>query len=70
RTLRIYLDGVLQSSMITTGGDGRLKKSKRFRIARTNFYTPFKGIIDEVAVYNRALTPQEITALVKRWEKD
>ncbi len=57
--LKVYVDGVLQATQAMTGSG----------ISKTGYigfddYTPapeyFKGIIDEVAIYNRALSEDEI----------
>ncbi len=66
-TLSLYLNGALNNS---TQGVFSLDNSsqplligKEFVLVGDNWYRWFKGIIDDIAIWNRALTQQEITAL-------
>lgn len=67
--LKIYIDGSLNSSCAETRVPD--KNNHSLRIGRRNnpedepWYSlvPFEGIIDEVAIYNRALIPEEIKQL-------
>jgi prepilin-type N-terminal cleavage/methylation domain-containing protein len=56
-TVRLYLDGVLQKSSVKTAeystGFMRIGQSK-------NGGSKFAGVIDELAIYNRALTEQQL----------
>ena len=58
----LYLDGVLNSE--AEGGNPRVASNYPLLIGRHNFSAPydwpFNGSIDEVAIYDRALTPDEI----------
>ena len=63
--LRIYLDGEIQN--ITIGGAGNLRNkenTRRFTIGRRQkggigqTHSYFKGVVDEIAVYNRAVSGQ------------
>ncbi len=58
----LYLDGVLNSEV--EGGNPRVSSNYPLLIGRHNFNAPydwpFNGSIDEVAIYDRALTPGEI----------
>jgi len=58
--VRIYINGVVDN---TQGFDGELKHNgENFLIGtRTSDNLHFKGVIDEVRVYNRALSEAEIT---------
>lgn len=64
-TLKLYIDGILQSNQITLGGD--LRQSDPANIynwyigkATNGFAYVWDGLLDEVAIYNYALTPQQI----------
>ena len=71
RYMRIYKDGVLQNQVTTmheqplanVGGD--LVIGKRSPII-DSFSTVFAGTLDEIRIYNRALTDREITALAEQ----
>ena len=65
--LKIYVNSVLDN---TTQGIYSLDNSseplyfgKEFTLVGNNWYRWFKGQIDDIAIYNRALTPEEVTAL-------
>jgi len=65
RTLRLYLDGVLVDTE-TDPSTGALALDAPDVIGRRNTCTTdnvFNGIIDEVSIYNRALTDQEVQGL-------
>ena len=63
-TVGIFVDGVLQASRPNAGF---LPSVNRFRIGDhapgAGWVNPFQGLIDEVSVYDRALTADEIVAL-------
>lgn len=68
--LKIYFDGEIQNTAIGGAGDLRNKEAtRRFVIGRRQkggtgqTHSYFEGVIDEIAVYNRALTDQEAKAL-------
>ena len=62
--LRLYVDGVLESTATdTTTGDTTNDLAIGIGARRTTAAGPFNGLIDEVRVYNRALTPAEIKRL-------
>ena len=60
-TLAIYVDGVLDASALKSLGtiDSVLSMGK----AISGGWTPFKGLIDEVELFDRALSPAEIRAI-------
>jgi len=64
-TLRLYVNGVLRSSTAASGGIGastaplRIGGNTVFSVPGTEY---FAGLIDEVRIYNRALSAAEITA--------
>jgi len=65
KTVKFYVNGVLIGTAVdnTTGAlanDGPDYIGRRYPCADN---TPFNGLIDEVAVYNRALTDSEVLAL-------
>ncbi len=61
-TLKIYIDGVLKNSNILSATSGPIQSSTtQLSIgARHDSLGPVKGIIDEVKMYNRALSSSEI----------
>lgn len=62
----IYVDGVSVWTFQPTSLSGSLSNAEPFRIGvhpQTGFNGWYKGVIDEVTVYRRALTSTEITAL-------
>jgi uncharacterized protein (TIGR02145 family) len=66
--LKTYVNGILQNStaappafQINTSGTSGI--SIGVSNAANGFWSPFKGYIDDIAIYNRALTQQEITQL-------
>ncbi|MFZ9660461.1 MAG: LamG-like jellyroll fold domain-containing protein [Chitinophagaceae bacterium] len=65
---KIYVDGVLKDSHNWTGTAGPCTTSSLWKIGgtRTGSMTWFNGKIDDVRVYDRALTPAEIEYLFKQ----
>jgi hypothetical protein len=60
-TLRLYVDGTQVATRAVTGG--LLNSAGALRIGGNNVWGEwFKGLIDEVRVYERALTAAEIQA--------
>lgn len=59
-TVRLYMDGVLKETQ--TGASAPVGSDGMFRIGGTAVYANefFKGLIDEVRVYDEALTPAEL----------
>jgi hypothetical protein len=62
--MRVYLDGS-QSSIVTPMAGTLTNTAKNFAIGKLGEWGSgnFNGLIDEVRVYNRALSPSEITSL-------
>lgn len=60
-TTRIYIDGVLQNYILTTLVPNFASSSLVVGSNNTSQY--FKGAIDEIGIWNRALTPLEISKL-------
>src|SRR5262249_14256211 len=65
-TMRLYVNGVLDSSATTTLGPLQITStpliigsSQRNGVEQTFF----QGLVDEVEIFNRALTPDEILAI-------
>jgi hypothetical protein len=61
--LQIYLNGTLQNSVL--GPSNILSNTDNLEIGGPDGSAYFKGGIDEVRIWNRALTPQEIEASYK-----
>jgi glucose/arabinose dehydrogenase len=59
-TERLYVNGALVASQPLTGALGTV--AGNFRIGTTRSSEWFNGAIDEVAVYNKALTPAQVQA--------
>ena len=59
-TLAIYINGVLAG---TASGTLGTSSSEPFKIGASDVYGGFNGWIDEVAIYNRALSANEIAAI-------
>jgi hypothetical protein len=59
-TQRLYVNGVQVSSRAQTGAI--LVTGSPLRIGGNSFAEYFRGIIDEVRIYNRALSAAEIQA--------
>jgi len=62
---RIYVNGVLKNSVSLTGNIhlNSMPFTMGYKVAGDNAY--FKGVIDEVRVYNRAFSPSEVPSLVR-----
>ncbi len=63
--LKIYVDGLLADSASTTAAkaDTCSPSNLRFGKAWNGDSSPFFGALDDISIYNRALSQQEITAL-------
>jgi len=59
--IKLYVDNVLKGDVAGPAGVNNLKRTNNY-IGRSNYSADayFKGLIDEVRVYNRALTASEI----------
>jgi hypothetical protein len=65
----VYLDGVQAAS--TAAGTGAIATTQNLTIGAYTLGSPsryFNGVIDEVRVYNRALTSSEIRSLMLGYE--
>ncbi|MBI2582036.1 hypothetical protein HYV87_02840, partial [Candidatus Woesearchaeota archaeon] len=64
--LSLYINGIMNASNVSQG-HGKLRDSGRFELG--NFFpthtTPFNGTIDEVMVFNRSLSLEQIQALYR-----
>ena len=64
--MRIYVNGTLNNSTVSTGTAINSSGSLNIGAQTSTYYDgtyhnfPFKGVIDEAAIYNRALTSDEI----------
>ena len=56
--MKIFLDGLFRTSLANTGN--LQSSASDVYIGRQGTITPFKGIIDEMLMYNRALTDAEV----------
>ncbi|MBN1809606.1 MAG: LamG domain-containing protein [Planctomycetes bacterium] len=65
---RIYYNGVLQPSTSAPWNGSITYKDSEMAVGRQKDYTDryFKGIIDEVSIYNRALTSDEVQSRFSR----
>jgi len=66
--LKLYIDGVLDGTAVETTVGNIDSSGTNFAIgalntAGTSFYHPFNGLIDDVRIYNRALSASEIAGL-------
>ncbi|MCA9062435.1 MAG: DUF1553 domain-containing protein [Planctomycetaceae bacterium] len=62
--VRIYVDGVVKEWEIEQDGlTESIQTDVPLHIGRRSSSTPFKGLIDEVRLYNRALSAEEVSAL-------
>jgi hypothetical protein len=59
-TFKIYVNGVLENSVVHTG---TMTSVTGYDIGGSPGLTSFPGLIDEVRIYNRALSAEEIQAL-------
>ncbi|MCE0538792.1 signal peptidase I [Kineosporia rhizophila] len=63
-TVRIFRDGVVGGTSPTVTGPGQLvSTATKVAVGAPSFSESFRGQVDEVAVWNRALTPAEIASL-------
>lgn len=62
-TVRIYKDGVAGGSATVTGAGQLVSTSSRVTVGAPGFNESALGQMDEVAIWDRALTPAEITTL-------
>lgn len=67
---KLYVNGILQNSQPSLSGVGSLTNSEPFRVGRVagsaanpNPLQAFDGFIDELSIYNRALSTSEIQAI-------
>ena len=63
KTAELYVDGVRQSTNTHTGSLTGVGTTRTFEIGREDTINYLTGLIDEVRVYNRALSPDEIKRL-------
>ncbi len=61
--LYIYVDGNLDATPVTDTIVSTLTGTEPFRLGKHNMGGYFNNIIDEVGVWNRALSPSEVSAL-------
>ena len=61
--LRIYVNGVLEATTITSGNLDPSVQPLQIGGFSVNFQNCFSGQIDEASLYNRALTQDEITSI-------
>jgi hypothetical protein len=65
----VYINGIKDENSVSTSSGGVGTNTKKFTIGVLHtgaWYYYFKGIIDEVAIYNRALSAEEIWQLYQR----
>jgi len=61
---QLYINGVLDTNGASTAAVGDLSNNRPFRLgAESDGEGPFQGQLDEVRIYNRVLTPAEVTRL-------
>ena len=65
-TAEIYLDGVLGATHTFTGTPLMMKPDQVLRIGNSSGTEYMNGMIDEVRIYNRALSAAEVAGLVGR----
>jgi len=65
-TADIYLDGVLGATWTFTGTPLLMSPTQELRIGNCSGTEYMNGMIDEVRIYNRALSPAEVAGLVGR----
>jgi hypothetical protein len=59
-TVKLYLDGVLKNTKTLSGSPYSTGSGARVTIAKWRNYGFFPGIIDEVQIYNRSLSADEV----------
>jgi concanavalin A-like lectin/glucanase superfamily protein len=65
-TAEVYLDGVLGATLNFTGTPLLMKSDQELRIGNSSGVEYMNGMIDEVRIYNRALSAAEVAGLVGR----
>jgi concanavalin A-like lectin/glucanase superfamily protein len=65
-TAEVYLDGVLGATLNFTGTPLLMKSDQELRIGNCSGVEYMNGMIDEVRIYNRALSAAEVAGLVGR----
>ncbi len=65
-TADLYLDGVLSTTVTFAGMPLFMKPDQELRIGNCSGTEYMNGMIDEVRIYNRALSMEEVAALVGR----
>jgi Concanavalin A-like lectin/glucanases superfamily/F5/8 type C domain len=65
-TAEVYLDGVLGATATFTGTPLLMKSDQELRIGNCSGVEYMNGMIDEVRIYNRALSSGEVAGLVGR----
>ncbi len=65
-TADLYLDGVLATTVTFSGTPLLMKADQELRIGNASGTEYMNGRIDEVRIYNRALSPAEVAGLVGR----
>ncbi|MFA5459401.1 MAG: LamG-like jellyroll fold domain-containing protein [Bacilli bacterium] len=67
--IRIYLDGVFTSTMTYNGtGDFNGNRNVRIGIRHTDISRVFNGKLDDVRIYNRALSDEEVMFMYERYK--
>jgi uncharacterized delta-60 repeat protein len=69
-TVKVYIDGVERGS--AAGGGDLVASCYPLNIGRSPYYTDrlFDGVIDEVAIFDRALTPSEVQSIYQHGYAD
>ena len=64
-SIQIFVDAILQSSIAAPNAQADTCSNSNLRIGQnwTNYLEPYIGDMDDIAIYNRALSPTEITQL-------
>ena len=64
-SIQIFVDAILQSNIAAPNAQADTCSNSNLRIGQNwaNYLEPYIGDIDDIAIYNRALSQQEITAL-------
>ena len=60
RTLKVYLDGALQNTMVVASGKTLKFDNVAITVGGTLLHSYFKGDVDEARYYNRTLTDSEV----------